>query len=374
MRIGFFGSRGIPACYSGFETFIEQLSVRLAHRGYDVSVYNRVPFNPYSETEYKGVKIIPLPTIRTKATDTIVHTTLSAFHSLSRHYDIAYFCGVGNSLLSVIPKLGGAQTILNVDGADFTRAKWTGFGRWWLRNSEIWASRIADVVVADNGMISKRYRKLYGIDTALIPYGSNIVTADPGEDALRKFNLQSKNYLLYVSRLTPENEAELTVEAFLASRQKFPLVIVGDAPYQSAYIERVKALAAKSSKVILTGFQFGPAYQQLSYHAGAFILPTAIEATRPVLLDQMGFGNAVIVRDTPGNLEVIGDAGLSFSGANPVQSLASVIDNLSDHPDEIRNLGRQAQARMQEHYDWEIITTRYEELFKKLLSKKHSSK
>jgi glycosyltransferase involved in cell wall biosynthesis len=370
MRIGFFGSRGIPACYSGFETFIEQLTVRLARRGYDVTVYNRVPFNPYRESLYKGVKIVHLPTIRTKATDTIIHTTLSAFHSLSQQYDIAYFCGVGNSLLSIIPKLKGARTILNVDGADFTRAKWTGFGRWWLRKSENWASRIADVVIADNSMISKRYHKLYGIDAILIPYGSNIVTADPGQDTLRKFNLQSKNYFFYVSRLTPENEAQLTIEAYLASRQKLPLVIVGDAPYQSTYIDRIKALAARSSKIILTGFQFGPAYQQLSYHAGAFILPTAIEATRPVLLDQMGFGNAVIVRNTPGNLEVIDDAGLTFSDNDPVHSLASVMDRLAERPEEIRELGQRAQARMQKHYDWEIITSRYEEVFQKLLNEK----
>ena len=49
----------------------------------------------------------------------------------------------------------------------------------------------------------------------------------------------------------------------------------------------------------MTGYLFGEAYQQLSYHSRAFVLPTAIDATRPVLLDQMGFGKCVIVRNTP---------------------------------------------------------------------------
>src|SRR5437016_11705467 len=102
MRIAFLGSRGIPSCYSGFETFVEQISVRLAQRGHQVTVYNRIPFNRYREKNFKDVKIVALPTIPTKATDTIVHTSLSVFHALFQNYDIVYFCGVGNSLLSFI--------------------------------------------------------------------------------------------------------------------------------------------------------------------------------------------------------------------------------------------------------------------------------
>src|SRR5208337_4045387 len=189
MRIAFLGTRGIPACYSGFETFVEQLSIRLAQRGHDVTVYNRIPFNRYDERTYQGVRIVRLPTISTKGTDTIVHTLLSVLHALGKHYDIAYFCGVGNSLLSFVPKLSGARTMVNVDGADFARAKWSGMGRWWLHRSESWASHLADVIIADNGTIQKRYRELYGVESELIPYGANTVTKDPGAAWLKKFQL-----------------------------------------------------------------------------------------------------------------------------------------------------------------------------------------
>ncbi len=373
MRIGFFGSRGIPACYSGFETFVEQLAVRLARRGHEVTVYNRIPFNRYREESFQGVKLVHLPTLPTKATDTIVHTFLSVLHTLLfRRYEVAYFCGVGNSLLSVFPRAAGAKVILNVDGADFARAKWSGFGRWWLHRSESWAARLADSIIADNGMIRRRYQELYGVESELIPYGSNVVTTDPGQDALKKYGLTSKGYFLYVSRLTPENAADLTLEAFLSSKQQLPLVIIGDAPYQSEYIERVKSLAARSEKVIMTGFQFGDAYQQLSYHARAFILPTAIEATRPVLLDQMGFGNCVIVRDTPGNLEVVADTGLTFSHADPVHTLAAAMDRVAVDAEEARAFGQRAQRRVAEHYDWEVITSKYEQLFERLQAKPKS--
>lgn len=366
MRIGFFGSRGIPACYSGFETFVEQLAVRLVQRGHAVTVYNRVPFNPYREKEYRGVRIVHLPTLRTKATDTIVHTALSVLHSLGCRYDIAYFCGVGNALLSLLPRVRGQKTALNVDGADFAREKWSGLARWWLHRSESWAARLGNVVIADNGAIQRRYRDLYGIEARLIPYGANVVTDDPGADFLARYGLRSKEYFLYVSRLTPENAADLAIEAHFQSQVALPLVVVGDAPYQADYIARLKGLAARSSRVHLTGYLFGRAYQQISYHARAFILPTAIDATRPVLLDQMGFGNCVIVRNTPGNIEVIADAGLSFEHENPVASLAAVLRRVVDQPEWAAQCGRRAQERVARFYDWEVITSRYEALFSEL--------
>jgi glycosyltransferase involved in cell wall biosynthesis len=368
MRIAFLGTRGIPACYSGFETFLEQLSVRLAQRGHDVTVYNRLPFNRYGEKTFKGVRIVRLPTIPTKATDTIVHTSLSVLHSLGQGCDIAYFCGVGNSLLSVVPKLRGAKTIVNVDGADFARAKWSGFGRWWLRHSESWASHLADVVVADNGTIQSRYRELYGIDAELIPYGANTVTQNPGEEWLKKFQLTPNNYFLYVSRLTPENAADLTMAAHQASGVNLPLVVIGDAPYQHEFIAQLKARAAQSKNILMTGYLFGEAYRQLSFHARAFILPTAIDATRPGLLDQMGFGNCVIVRDTPGNLEVVGDTAITFSHSDPERSLAAAIKHVAADAALAARLGEKARQRIQTHYDWDVICDRYEALFRKMTS------
>ena len=367
MRIGFLGTRGIPACYSGFETFVEQLSVRLVQRGHSVTVYNRIPFNRHAEKTFKGVRIVRLPTVPTKATDTIVHTALSVLHALGQGYDIAYFCGVGNSLLSFVPRLRGTKTIVNVDGADFARAKWSGFGRWWLRRSESWAACLADVVVADNGTIKQRYREIYGVDAELIPYGANVVTQDPGADALKKFQLTSKNYFLYVSRLTPENAADLAMAAHQASGVGLPLVVIGDAPYQHEYIAKLKSITASAKNIVMTGFLFGEAYQQLSFHARAFILPTAIDATRPVLLDQMGFGNCVIVRDTPGNLEVVGDTAITFSHSDPGKSLAAAMQKVAADAALAARMGEMARQRGQTHYDWDVICSRYEALFQRLV-------
>jgi glycosyltransferase involved in cell wall biosynthesis len=143
MRIGLLGSRGIPARYSGFETFYEQLAIRLVERGHEVTVYNRSHFIRDVKGEYQGVRIVSLPSVRTKHLDTISHTLLSSIHSLFQGYDIVYYCIVGNSPLVWIPRLARACTLLNVDGEDWAREKWSGFARWYQKQCrQYWDSTL----------------------------------------------------------------------------------------------------------------------------------------------------------------------------------------------------------------------------------------
>src|SRR5687767_6850686 len=124
MRIAIMGGRGIPANYGGFETMMEELSVRLAERGHSVTVYCRVPQIAYAGATYRGVRLVKLPTLQHKYLDTIVHTTLSAVHALGQRYDVVLMVIAGNSLVSWIPRLAGQKVILHVDGLDWQRAKW----------------------------------------------------------------------------------------------------------------------------------------------------------------------------------------------------------------------------------------------------------
>src|SRR6266704_3270985 len=87
IRIAMLGTRGVPASYSGFETCVEELGSRLAARGHEITVYCRVPYITYEGTTYRGMRLVKLPTIRSKHLDTITHSLLSAVHSLSQAYD-----------------------------------------------------------------------------------------------------------------------------------------------------------------------------------------------------------------------------------------------------------------------------------------------
>ncbi len=367
MKIAFLGSRGIPRCYSGFETFVEEVATRLASRGHEVTVYNRVPFNKYQSKEFRGVRIVHIPTIPAKGTDTLAHSALCTAHALTQGYDIVYYCGVGSAIFSFPAKLGGAKTLVNVDGADWERAKWGRYGKTWLRWSERLAARLADSVIADHPVIQDRYRRQFGIECALISYGAEVVEKDPGVSVLRELKLTENEYFLYVSRLTPENGADLVMKAHLASETNVPLVVVGDAPYVTGYLEQLRELAARSGgRIRMVGYQFGEAYRQLSYHARAFIFPTTIEATRPVLLEQMGMGSCIIARDTPSNRHILGEAAFWFSQENPVESLNQVLKQISMDTPGVVEKKSQARERIRAHYDWDVITSQYEALFQKL--------
>ena len=345
--------------------------MRLVRMGHQVTVFNRLPFNTYAEDEFCGVRIRRVRTLPGKGTDTLVHSAICTGLAMLEGYDIYYFCGVGSSVFSFAPRLLGGRTVINVDGADWERAKWGPLGKTWLRWSERMATLAADSVVADHPVIKARYERNFGFMCDLISYGADVVDEDPGTSTLERFGLTPEGYLLYVSRLTPENNAHLVMEAYLRSDVPIPLVVVGDAPYVSDYQRRLKELVESSNgRIRMTGYQFGEAYRQLSYHSRAYLFPTSIDATRPVLLEQMGMGACIIARDTPANRHVLGDAALWFRDEDPLPSLAETMKTVAApgyDPSKITNLARE---RIRTEYSWDHVADQYEELFTRLKPKR----
>jgi N-acetylglucosaminyldiphosphoundecaprenol N-acetyl-beta-D-mannosaminyltransferase len=365
--IAFLGSRGVPARYSGFEVVVQELGKRLASQGHDVTVYNRLPHFGPPQPVWEGMKIIGLPTIPTKSLDTIVHTTLSMFDAMRRKFDIIYLCGVGNAILGRLARAAGMKVIINVDGADFRRKKWRGFARSWLQKSERWAIDSADCVIADSATIADRYERNYGVRPEHLSYGLTVRDESVRCGELERWNLRPDEYFLYVSRLTPENEASMLLEAYRTISDPLPLVIVGDDPYEHVYKRELRAQA--TDKVIFTGLRFADAYVELSQNARAFVMPATIEATRLVLLDQIGMGKAIIYHDCAATREVLGDAGIPFGPDEPVRSLAGKLTWAKDHPAECAAAGRRARERA-ETFRWETVLARYEEIFRRVLAEK----
>ena len=368
MKIAFLGSCGIPARYSGFETFYEQLAVRLARRGHHITVYNRSHFIKDVRGTYQGTKLISLPSIRTKHLDTLTHTLVSSLHALTQGFDIAYYCIVGNSPLVWLPRVVGTKTLLNVDGEDWAREKWGAFARWYQFQCERIAKRTANVLISDAHGIQRRYRTVHEVNTVFAPYGANVTRTD-AHDVLTRWGLQPRRYILYVGRFVPENAIELLIEAFKGLETDMKLVIVGDASYADAYKQSLHALGQADPRVIFTGYAFGRDYEQLSSHAYLYVQPSGVNGTRPALLDQLGFGNCVIVRGSEVNMEVIGDCGAFFDPQNPAASLHSLLAHLLRHPEEVADYRARATSRIERYYNWDWITLFYEDLFARMLNR-----
>jgi len=365
MKIALIGSRGIPARYSGFETFYEQLAIRLAARGHDVSVYNRSHFIKDVRGTYKGVRLVTLPSIPTKHLDTLTHTFVSSLHALTQRYDIAYFCIVGNSPLVWIPRLAGSRVLLNVDGEDWAREKWGPFAQWYQRQCEKIACRTANMLIADAQEVRRRYRDLYQTESIFVPYGANTVR-DERTDALKRWGLEPQRYIFYVGRFVPENAIDELIRSFKRVKTDLKLVIVGDATYMDAYKKTLLAMAADDQRIVFTGFAFGDDYRQLSSHARVYVQPSGIDGTRPALLDQLGFGNCVVVRNTRVNLEVIQQAGYAFDRENPEDNLTALLEELIRHPEKVEAMKAMARERITHYYNWDWVTDFYIDLFERM--------
>lgn len=361
LRVAFLGSRGTPARYAGFETVVEELGARLAARGDEVIVYNRTMHFPDRPPSHRGMSIIYIPSVPARSLETFVHTFVSALHAMSQHYDIIYLCGVGNAVLAWLLRRSGARVVINVDGIDFRRAKWSGFARNWLRWSERWAVALADRVIADNRAVVEHYERNYQFTPIHLSYGTITNPPPIRNGELLKWELRPRHYVLFVGRLSPENEAEMLIRSFVDSNVKLPLVIVGAPGYEHSYYRRLRALA--DERVIFTGGVYGGGYRELSQNCLFFVLPAAIEATRLVLLDQMGMGNAVVFQESDATREVIGEAGLAFRRDVSRDDLREKLEYLAAHPERCTELGQQAMDRADKVFSWERVTDQYTKIF-----------
>lgn len=360
MKIAILGTRGIPANYGGFETFAEQLGTRLAARGHDVTVYGRNHYLTITDKFYRGVELVTLPTIRHKYFDTIVHTFLSVLHASPRRYDVILICNAANSIFSFIPRFLGTPTLVNVDGLERKRKKWNWVGQTYYLISEWLSTFLPTAIVTDAQVIQDYYATRYKKESAMIAYGAE-VARHAAPEKLDRFGLQPNGYVLYVSRLEPENNAHLVIEAFKKVVTGMPLVIVGGAPYAEEYIAQLKNTC--DPRVKFPGFVFGSDYRALQQNAYCYVHATEVGGTHPALIEAMGAGNCALTLNTPENKEVINGAGIVYDS---VEDLTAKLQQVIDHPETIGEYRRRAMARVLELYNWEQITDQYEKLLSKL--------
>ncbi len=362
MKIALLGTRGVPSNYGGFETFVDQLGRRLAARGHEVTVYCRSHQIHYPGDEYLGMRLVKLPTITNKYLDTFVHTWLSSLHALPQGYDLILYCNVGNSPLTWIPRLRGVPTILHVDGLDWTREKWPPAAKKYIQFAAYLANHCPNTSITDSQVVQRYYRKRFGRELLVIPYGSEVNRLPPGK-TLERLGLQPDRYVLSVGRLVPENCVHHLIEAFKGLQTDMKCVIVGDAAYASDYIASLQASARDDPRIVFTGYLFGDGYLELGSNAYVSVITTAASGTHPALVEAMGFGNCVVTQDVPENLETVGDAALIYEGKAGAASLRTVLGRLLATAEEVQEYRRRARVRAQECFSWDAVTTDYERLF-----------
>lgn len=362
MKIAILGTRGVPANYGGFETLAEELGARLAERGHSVTVYGRSQWIKYGGAHYRGIRVRLLPTIRHKYLDTVFHTFISMLHALFQPYGVILMCNAANSIFCLPLRLFGKKVALNVDGIERKRKKWGFAGRLWYLLGELLAVRFPNRIVSDALVIQRYYAERYGAASTFIAYGADGTRAKTRE-ALDRPDLKGNDYVLFVTRLEPENNPLILVKAFEKVKTSLKLVIVGHAPYADAYIRELKK--TNDPRIMFPGGIYGAGYRELQTNAYLYVQASEVGGCHPSLIEAMGFGNCVVVNDTPENRETIGDAGVVY-GFNDTDDLAEKLQYLIDNPREVERLAALSARRARAVYNWEHIADQYEKIFKEI--------
>ena len=355
MRIALLGTRGIPAGYGGFETFAEELSVRLVARGHQVLVYCR---ERHAEPRYRGVDLVYAPTIRHKYLDTLAHTLFSTLDLIFRRADVALYCNGANAIFTILPRLMGIPVALNVDGIERKRKKWNRYARAWYKMSERLSTIFPTRFISDAEVIRRYYLERYGKNSVFIPYGADMQLV-PTQAALTQLGLEPGRYFLFVSRMEPENHALEVRQAFEEIETDFRLALIGNAPYADAYIRQVKQ--TRDPRIIIPGAIYRLGYQELGSWCFAYIQATEVGGTHPALIEAMGRGCLILYLATPENIEVCGDAGLPY--ADTAGLVRRMREALRMSAGELARLRARAHARARELYSWDKVTSQYETLF-----------
>lgn len=358
VHLAILGTRGIPASYGGFETFAEELALRLAERGVDVTVYceNRVGDKPEM---YKGVRLTYIPSPQLGPLTTILFDLRCLWYS-RKGFDVVYMLGYGTSIFCLIPRLWGTKVWINMDGIEWARAKWNLAAKIYFKVMEAIAVRIANRIIADaegiRQFLQDRHKHISPCN--VIPYGANVIDSAPDISLLAGLNLQPKQYYLIVCRLEPENHVLEIIEGFLSSKNQCVLTVVGDDKADTAYLRQLKSVRANNVRFV------GPIYDDklrtLRYYCRAYFHGHSVGGTNPSLLEALGCGNIVIAHDNLFNREVVGDSGLYFKTSGEIPYHINKVENLSKEQRIEISVG--ARRRIKERYDWNAVAAAYQKI------------
>jgi glycosyltransferase involved in cell wall biosynthesis len=369
LRIAMLGTRGMPTTYGGVERAVEELSVRLAARGHEVTAYCRSQYCGSRASEYRGVRLRYFPTLNTKHLETISHTALATIDAMCHDFDVVHYHATGSALLSPIPRLLRRPAVVTVQGLDYQRAKWGRAATLVLRAGAWTAARAPRRTIVVSRTLENHFRTKYGVEARYIPNGVPVAS---GAAAVPPLGLTSRRYFLFVGRFVPEKAVHVLIRAYRELDSPLPLIIAGSGSHSDGYVRRLRRDAARDERVRLVGPVYGAEKDALLAHALAFCQPSELEGLPIALLEAMSHKCPPIVSDLPEHLEVVrrgsADAAWVFRRGD-AGSLRAALALALSAPEVAARMGEAARDIVRRHYGWDAITEEVESLYLEILDR-----
>jgi glycosyltransferase involved in cell wall biosynthesis len=360
LELHILGTRGIPAKHGGFETFAEHLSLYCVSKGHKVTVYCQLGPDEERFTDmWRGVHRIGIPVENTPA-GTILFDLRSALDASKNRDTTVLTLGYNTAIFSLIHRFRGVRHLMNMDGIEWMRKKWSRTQRLWLWANEWFGLHLADSLIADHPEIKLHLqRNVRSEKISVIPYGADAVT-EASCDVPHRLGLTSGKYFLVVARPEPENSILEIINAYKKKWRPFRLVVLGNYfPEWNEYHAAVLK-AAEQADVIFPGAIYDvSSLRALRFHAAAYIHGHQVGGTNPSLVESLAAGNAVIAHDNKFNQWVAGPSARFFSS---VDELASHFDILQDNPEILDEMKSGSIARHHLYFKPELVLRAYEQL------------
>jgi glycosyltransferase involved in cell wall biosynthesis len=361
MHIAFFVVKH-PDLGGGIEKYTRELSMRLAARGHEITVYSMRHYGDFDSVS-DGIRIVRVPTIPMRAVEKLGACASAAALSLFRRKpDIAHFHSVAAGLFAPLCRWRGIPRVLQMHGIEWQRSRWGGLGSSVLRFLERTSMKGMDAYTAVSRVQCDLLATKYGVPVEFIPTGADVPEPTPAQE-IQTLGLKPNEYILFASRLVHEKGAHYLIPAFRKLNTNVKLVIAGDAKGEETYKEELRQLADGDSRIVFPGFVQGDLLKELFSNARLYVHPSELEGLSIALLEAMGYGNACLVSDIPENEEALADTGFYFRGKS-VESLATELDALLSHPEITRDMGAKARIRVKTCFSWDHIADAFENMYK----------
>jgi len=338
MRIAMLGQKAVPSRAGGVEVVVEALATRMVAAGHQVTCYNRR--SDALEARYKGVVLKQVPTVKGKGLAAVSSSFFAALYASLSDAQIIHIHAEGPAFMSWLPKLFGKTVVVTIHGLDWQRAKWkNGLGARYIHLGEMAAVHFADSIIVLSRNLQRYFADTHHRETVLIPNGM-----EQPEKSVHPlpFGLQKDGYLLFMGRLVPEKGIHTLIEAFIGCHTDKKLVIAGESSDSDGYVQSLRTLAEKDSRILFAGFAENGLRQALYANAYCYVQPSQLEGMSLSLLEAMGYGNCCIVSDIPECREVV-EAAAVVVPAGDAGALRKQLQRLCDSPEEVQ-LYKEASA------------------------------
>ena len=351
-KIAIIGTNGLPGRYGGWDQLMNHI-IELTD-DFDFTVYTSSHDAEEGLKTFKGAKI-QIIKLKANGVQSIPYDFLSMIHAIYKRHDVLLILGTSGCIFLPFIRLFKKRIVLNPDGAEWRRGKWNGPAKWFLRQSEKFGVKYADIVVVDNKIIQDYIYHEYGVKGELIEYGGdNAKYVSMSSSTQKKYKIKPGQYAFKVCRIEPENNIDMILEAFAGKKLK--LIVIGNWNF-SQYGKNLRDKFSSYSNLLL----LDPIYEQtrldeLRGNCCLYIHGHSVGGTNPSLVEAMNLGLCCVVFNVNYNIETTENSALYFSSKDELSNIITKYDN--DQID-VQSYREKMKEIAKRRYLWGIITEKY---------------